>query len=155
MSTSMLVILSILGGIAVALQGQFMGILDQRIGSKESVFITYAGGDAGCAHDDDRSRRSFKCLAKCPLVCLHAGALGLVIVGTFGYTVPRLGLTTALTRHCSLTARDCRIDRLFWFIGTFSLRTLNWPRMTGLALFILGARLVLEIRRTLKREQKG
>jgi hypothetical protein len=33
-----------LGGVATALQAHFMGILDKRIGTLESVFITYFGG---------------------------------------------------------------------------------------------------------------
>jgi transporter family-2 protein len=33
-----------IGGIATALQAHFMGILDKRIGTLESVFITYFGG---------------------------------------------------------------------------------------------------------------
>jgi transporter family-2 protein len=44
MSRTVLVILAGVGGIAVALQGHFMGIMDQRIGSKESVYITYVSG---------------------------------------------------------------------------------------------------------------
>ena len=38
------ILLALVGGIAVTLQGQFMGIMDQGIGTRESVFITYAGG---------------------------------------------------------------------------------------------------------------
>ena len=33
-----------IGGIATALQAHFMGLLDKRVGTLESVFITYFGG---------------------------------------------------------------------------------------------------------------
>ena len=44
MNTWWLVGLMIVGGIAVTVQGQFMGIMDTRMGSWEGLFITYAGG---------------------------------------------------------------------------------------------------------------
>jgi transporter family-2 protein len=37
-----LIIIAVVGGVAVALQGQFMGLIDKGIGTRESVFITYA-----------------------------------------------------------------------------------------------------------------
>ena len=39
-----LIFLAAIGGFAVALQGQFMGLMDKNIGTLESVFITYVGG---------------------------------------------------------------------------------------------------------------
>jgi transporter family-2 protein len=39
-----LITVAALGGIAVALQGQLMGLMDQRIGTKASVLITYGSG---------------------------------------------------------------------------------------------------------------
>ena len=44
MSTLFLILLAIVAGIAVALQGQFMGLLDRGFGTRESIFVTYAGG---------------------------------------------------------------------------------------------------------------
>src|SRR4030042_913998 len=98
MNTTVLVILAIIGGIAVALQGHFMGIMDQRIGSKESVFITYASGGILAAVMMIAARGGhLNAWQNVPWYALTAGALGLVIVGTIGYTVPRLGLTMAFT----------------------------------------------------------
>ncbi|MDH3827875.1 MAG: EamA-like transporter family protein, partial [Desulfobacterales bacterium] len=44
MSTVFLIGIAIMGGIAIALQGQFMGLLDRGLGTIASVFVTYAGG---------------------------------------------------------------------------------------------------------------
>ena len=44
MSTVFLICIAIMGGIAIALQGQFMGLLDHALGTLASVFVTYAGG---------------------------------------------------------------------------------------------------------------
>jgi transporter family-2 protein len=96
MNPAVLVILAIIGGIAVALQGHFMGIMDQIIGSKESVFITYASGGVLAALMMIAARGGhLNAWQNAPWYALTAGALGLVIVGMIGYTVPRLGLTTA------------------------------------------------------------
>jgi transporter family-2 protein len=43
-SFATLFFLAIIGGVAVTLQGQFMGLMDQGLGTRESVFITYASG---------------------------------------------------------------------------------------------------------------
>ncbi|MBI3360873.1 MAG: DMT family transporter [Chloroflexi bacterium] len=40
----LLVLIAAIGGIAVALQAQFMGLMDKGIGTVESVFITYGSG---------------------------------------------------------------------------------------------------------------
>lgn len=39
-----LIIIAAIGGIAVALQAQFMGLMDKGIGTIESMFITYGSG---------------------------------------------------------------------------------------------------------------
>jgi transporter family-2 protein len=39
-----LVIIAIIGGIAITLQAQFMGLMDKNIGTLESMFITYGSG---------------------------------------------------------------------------------------------------------------
>ena len=44
MSTAALIFLALISGLAVTLQGQFMGLMDRALGTKESIFITYAGG---------------------------------------------------------------------------------------------------------------
>ncbi len=45
MSNSIVIILvAALGGVAIAVQAQMMGLLDKGIGTLESVFITYGTG---------------------------------------------------------------------------------------------------------------
>ena len=94
--------LALAGGFAVTLQAQFMGVMTDRIGTAESIFITYGTGwrshrigDAG--HERGQPGR----LVLGPLVRPHCGLLGLVIVGAIGYTVPRLGLVAALASSYS------------------------------------------------------
>ena len=144
MNTWALAGLMIVGGIAVTVQGQFMGIMDTRMGSKEGMFITYAGGGilatlimvfAGSGQ--------LKAWLSVPWYVLStAGALGLLVVGATGYTAPRLGLAKSLT---IMVAAQLLAALLFDHFGLFgaSVRTLNVSRIGGLALMILGVWLVL------------
>jgi transporter family-2 protein len=143
MNATVLVILAIVGGIAVALQGHFMGIMDQRIGSKESVFITYASGGVLAALMMIVARGGhLSAWQNAPWYALCAGVLGLVIVGTIGYTVPRLGLTAAFT---VIVASQLVVAVILDHFGLFgaAVRAMDLPRITGLILLILGVWLVL------------
>ncbi len=143
MNTTVLVILAIIGGIAVALQGYFMGIMDQRIGSQESVFITYASGGILAAVMMIAARGGhLNAWQNVPWYALTAGALGLVIVGTIGYTVPRLGLTMAFTVIVASQLVVAVMLDHFGLLGA-AVRTLDLPRITGLIFLILGVWLVL------------
>jgi len=143
MSTTVLVILAIVGGIAVALQGNFMGIMDQRIGSKESVFITYVSGGVLAALMMIVARGGhLSAWQNAPWYALTAGVLGLVIVGTIGYTVPRLGLTAAFTIIVAAQLVAAVILDHFGLLGA-AVRTMNLHRVAGLIFLVLGVWLVL------------
>ena len=44
MSMLLVVLIGIAGGLAGALQGQFLGLMEDRVGTLTSTFITYGGG---------------------------------------------------------------------------------------------------------------
>ena len=117
--------------------------MDQRIGSKESVFITYASGGVLAALMMIVARGGhLSAWQNAPWYALCAGILGLVIVGTIGYTVPRLGLTTAFT---VIVASQLVVAVILDHFGLFgaAVRAMDLPRITGLILLILGVWLVL------------
>jgi transporter family-2 protein len=93
-----LIIIAAIGGVAVALQAQFMALMDKQIGTLESVFITYVGGGVliGLAMLLSRGG-NLGAWQTVPGYTLASGALGLVIVGTIGFGTARLGLVTAMT----------------------------------------------------------
>jgi len=109
-----LITVAALGGIAVSFQGQFMGLMDQRLGTKASVFITYASGGLVAALAVLLSGGwTVKGWQNVPWYAFSAGLLGLLIVGTISYTVPRLGLTrlsrslwpaSSSSLHCWITS---------------------------------------------------
>lgn len=133
-----LILLALLGGIAVTLQGQFMGVMDQSIGTRESVFITYAGGGLVITLLMLFLRGgNLRAATTVPWYALTAGLLGLVIVGTIGFTVPRLGLTSALTLVLAgQYIASVLIERFGWF-GT-PVRPFEWTRALGIFLLLLG-----------------
>ncbi|MFL9992879.1 DMT family transporter [Paraburkholderia sediminicola] len=89
---------AVIGGCAVALQGQFMGVMERSVGTTGGIFINYASGAVLAivllvTMRDGHARAWLDV----PWYALTAGVLGLVIAGSIGYTASRLGLTTAFT----------------------------------------------------------
>ena len=133
-----LILLALLGGIAVTLQGQFMGVMDQSIGTRESVFITYAGGGLVITLLMLFLRGgNLRAAASVPWYAFSAGLLGLLIVGTIGFTVPRLGLTSALTLVLAgQYIASVVIERFGWFGAP--VRPFEWTRALGIFLLLFG-----------------
>ncbi len=137
-----LILLALLGGIAVTLQGQFMGIMDTSIGTRESVFITYAGGGLVITLVMLFLRGgNLRAAASAPWYALTAGLLGLISVGTIGFTVPRLGLTSALTLVVAgQFLASALIDHFGWFGA--AAQPVSVTRLLGLGVIVLGVWLV-------------
>lgn len=138
-----LIIVAAIGGIAVTLQAQFMGIMDRGIGTLESMFITYGSGGLliGIAMLVNRGG-NLPAWGSVPWYALTSGLLGLVIVGSIGYTTPRLGLVAALT---VLIASQFILGALLDHLGILGaeLRPLNLTRLAGVGVMLLGVWLVI------------
>lgn len=138
-----LIALAALGGIAVTLQGQFMGTMTRSLGTLESVFITYASGGLvislillAVAGGDLRAWRSVQ-----PYT-LTAGLLGLIIVGTIGYVTSHLGLVSTFT---IIVAAQFLLAALFDHFGWLhaDLHPLTLSRGIGIVVLLLGVWLIL------------
>jgi transporter family-2 protein len=127
----------------VTLQGQFMGLMDQGICTRESVFITYASGGilVSLAILALRSG-NLRAWQEVPWYALNAGALGLVIVGTIGYTMPRLGLSTAFTITVASQFIVAALLDHFGLLGA-AVRPLELSRLLGMGILILGVWLIM------------
>ena len=144
MNTLFLVILAIIAGIACVIQGHFMGIMDQRIGTKESVFITYAGGGILIAIVMLVVRGgNLSSWPRVPWYALTAGIMGLIIVGTAGYTMPRLGLTKGFSVVIAAQILGALAIDQFGFFGA-AVRPMNFERIFGSLLLVLGTWLILK-----------
>jgi transporter family-2 protein len=91
-------LIAMVSGIAITLQGQFMGLMDKAMGTRESVFLTYAsGGLIAALIMLALGWGNLREWPRVPWYAFTAGALGLIIVGTIGYVVPRMGAGRAFT----------------------------------------------------------
>lgn len=138
-----LIIIAVIGGVTVALQGQFMGLIDKGIGTRESVFITYVSGGilAGIVMLAARggNLRSWHTV---PWYALSSGLLGLVIVTTIGYTVPRLGLSKAFTIIVASQFITAALLDHFGVLGAV-MRPLDLSRLLGFGILTLGVWLIM------------
>jgi transporter family-2 protein len=137
------IIIAAIGGIAVTLQAQFLGLMDKNIGTLESMFITYGSGGLliGLAMLMNRGG-NFSNLGNIPWYSYSAGVLGLIIIGTIGYSTPRLGLVTTLT---ILVASQFIVGALLDHFGILGaeLRPLNPTRLGGIGVIMLGVWLII------------
>jgi transporter family-2 protein len=137
-----LIVIAIIGGVAVTLQGQFMGLMDQGLGTRESVFLTYASGGLVVALVMLAARGgNLRAWASVPWYALTAGLLGLVIVGTIGYTVPRLGLAVAFTIIVAAQFVMAALIDHFGWLGA-EVRPMELTRLAGIGVLILGVWLI-------------
>lgn len=137
-SSVLLVIVAVIGGIAVALQAQMMGLLDEIIGTMEGVFITYAGGGLLIAVAMIFMRGgNLSAWQGAPWYAYTSGALGLIIVGAIGYSAPRLGLVATLTIIVSAQVLAAALIDHFGILGAAT-RPLDLSRMLGIALLLAG-----------------
>ena len=144
MGTSVpLIIIAAIGGITVAIQAQFMGLMDKQIGTLESVFITYGSGGLLVGLVMLLSRGgNLAAWQTVPWYALFAGALGLVIVGSIGYSTARLGLVTAMTVIVAAQFIAGAVVDHFGVLGA-DLRPLDLTRLSGMGLMLLGTWLVV------------
>ena len=140
MSSNLLFIsaVAIIGGVAVALQAQLMGLLDRGLGTLESVFITYGTGGliVGLLMLFQRGG-NLSLWHSLPWYAFLSGAVGLVIVATIGFSVPRLGLVSAFTL---IVAAQFIVGALldhYGFLGA-EVRELNLQKIIGMLILLLG-----------------
>ena len=138
-----LALLAVVGGVAVVLQAQFMGVLDQNLGTIESVFITYGSGGLVVGLTMLALRGgNLAAWRTVPPHMFITGLLGLVIVGTIGYVAPRLGLVTAFTILIATQfVLGGIIDHFGWFGA--AIRPLDPTKLLGIGVLMLGVWLII------------
>ena len=143
MSALFLIGIAVMAGVAVALQAQFMGLLDRSLGTLTSVFITYAGGGlvitlmlAALRGGNLRNWQNV------PWYAYGAGLLGLIIVGSIGYVVPRLGVAKGFTVIIASQFLIASLIDHFGFFGAI-VRPMETTRLLGICFMLLGVWLVV------------
>jgi transporter family-2 protein len=138
-----LVIIAIISGIVIVLQAQMIGLMEQKMGALESVFITYASGGLLISLILLALRGgNLKAWDTVPWYAFAAGVMGLVIIGTISYTVPRLGLVVAFT---ILVATQFVGGALIDHLGLMGaeVRPLGLSQIIGIGVLLLGVWLII------------
>lgn len=137
------IVVAAVGGVAVAIQGQFVGLMDSRVGTLASTFITYGSGGiligiilALSGGGGISGWRSI------PPFALASGAVGLMIIGSISFSVARLGLVPALMTLTAIQFVTAAVIDHFGLIGA-EVKPLDASKISGLALLMVGTWLAL------------
>lgn len=137
-SVLLIVVIGLIGGLAVGMQGPLASILTQRMGPLESSFIVHIGGAiislvplviiGGGRIGQWRTA---------PWYALGAGVFGLIVLSAVSYTIPRIGVAAAIvTIVAGQILLSALLDHFGW-LGA-AVRPLDAPRLLGLAVVFLG-----------------
>lgn len=137
------VVVALVGGTAICFQSLFSGTIGSRVGVLESIFIVHAGGMALSAAIMVFLRGgNLAAWTAVPWYTLTAGFLGVLIVGSISYAVPRIGLASTLTvTIAAQLAFGAFLDH-FGLLGAMQ-RALDLPRIIGLFVLAVGTWLVV------------
>ena len=137
------VLIGILGGIAVGVQGPIASQMSQRIGSAASSFVVHVSGAIlsgmlvlALGGENIRNWRTMS------WYMFLSGGFGLILYLTLNHTMPRLGATTALALIIiGQLAMGIVIDQ-FGLFGV-SVRPVDLVRLIGAGLLIVGGYLIV------------
>jgi transporter family-2 protein len=137
-SILLIILVGLIGGIAVGLQGPMASMISQRLGIFESVFIVHIGGALiallPMLVNGGGKLAQWKEL---PWYTLVAGAFGLLVIGAISYMIPRVGVAAAII---SIVAGQLLVSTVldhFGLLGAIG-RPLDLTRAIGLAVVLLG-----------------
>ena len=140
--TLTVIMIGLIGGIAVGLQGPMSGAMSQRLGPLGSSLIIHLGGAIVSAllllFAGGLSMEKMK---EMPLPYFLAGCFGVVLYLTLAYTLPRVGvtMTTALLILAQMSI-GLLLDQFGW-LGAQQ-HSISLVRVSGVAALLLGAYLV-------------
>lgn len=129
-------------GVAVTLQAQLLGVMEQRVGPIAAASLTFVvGGLAGmvvlAVARPDLSRWQ-----QVPWWAWPAGIAGIALVAGLSYAMPRLGVTNTLSIVIAAQlAAAVLLERTGWLESV--IRPFEPGRVLGLALVMVGAWLVV------------
>jgi len=137
------VIIGLLSGVAVALQGPLASLMSQYVGTMGSVFIIHLGGAlmAGSVLLAIGGG-NLGAWRGVPWYALGAGALGLVVLSGVSYTIPRIGAAATVTLIVLAQLILSTLLDHFGLLGT-SVRPIDLPRTLGIAVLLLGTWLMV------------
>ncbi|MEO8612875.1 MAG: DMT family transporter [Chloroflexota bacterium] len=135
----LVIIVGLIGGVAVGLQGPMSGTISARLGPVASSFIIHLGGViASGVVLILIGGEKISAWGELPKPFLFAGIFGLILYLTFSYTLPRVGATTAATLLIlAQLIVAILIDHMGW-LGVPQ-HPVNVSRVLGILLLLGGA----------------
>ncbi len=138
-------ILALISGISMATQGSLNSVLGKVIGTLEAVFIVHIIGTLVIASGLfalNLGGGSFQKIPQAPWYVYLGGALGVIIVYTVVYSMPKLGVAIATT---AIIVGQVTTALVIDHFGLFGLEKIPFTfiKGLGLALLALGAKLML------------
>ena len=139
-----IVVVGLMGGIAIGLQAPLASMINQRLGVLESVFIVHLGGLLAVGIPLlILGGGKLGLWQTVPWHALAAGLLGVVVVGSTVFMVPRIGVAGAITL---IITGQLLIGTTIDHFGVLEveLRKISWERLLGLGFVMLGVWLTLQ-----------
>ena len=137
-SLILILLIGLAGGIAVGVQAPLSSIINQRLGPLESVFIVHAGGMIAALIPllfwGGGKLANWRAV---PSYALGAGALGLVVIFSMTYMIPRIGVAPALIILLTGQLLIGSVMDHFGWLGAAQ-RPIDLMRVVGLAVVFLG-----------------
>ncbi|HKY53642.1 MAG TPA: DMT family transporter [Anaerolineales bacterium] len=137
-SVLLIILVGLIGGVAVGLQGPLASMISQRLGIFESVFIIHIGGALiallPLLFFSGGRLAEWKDL---PWYTLAAGGFGLLVIGAISYMIPRVGVAAAII---SIVAGQLLVSTIldhYGLLGSMG-RPLDLTRAIGLAVVLVG-----------------
>ncbi len=138
-----IVVVGLMGGIAIGLQAPLASMINQRLGVLESVFIVHLGGLLAVGIPLlILGGGKLGLLQTVPWYALAAGLLGVVVLGSTVFMVPRIGVAGAITL---IITGQLLIGATIDHFGVLEveLRQISWERLLGLGFVMLGVWLTM------------
>lgn len=134
----LIVLVGLVGGLAVGMQGPLASLLTQRMGPLESSLIVHVGGAVvsliGVLIIGGGKLAQWR---SAPWYALGAGVFGLIVLSSVSFIIPRIGVAAAIvTIVAGQILLSATLDHFGW-LGA-AVRPLDASRLLGLAVVMLG-----------------
>lgn len=139
----LIVVIGITGGIAIGLQAPLASMINQRLGVLESVFVVHLGGLIAVGIPLLLlGGGKLGLWQTVPWYALAAGLLGVVVVGSTVFMVPRIGVAAAIVL---IISGQLMIATTIDHFGALEVdvREISWDRILGLGVVLVGVWLTL------------
>ncbi|MFT5196969.1 MAG: transporter family-2 protein [Candidatus Promineifilaceae bacterium] len=139
-------LIGIIGGIAAGLQAPLSGLMGQKVGELGSVFITYGLGAIAILviviGASFFGLADFSQWREIPWWAFLSGPIGLIIIGSISYSVPKLGASNATMLFLiGWLVFSAVTDHFGWF--EVPIKPFNLSRIAGSFTLVLGGWLIL------------